>query len=434
MQVKTIPLKKVHVPENRQRKEFDENYIADLATSIERNGLINLPVIKDGSTLIAGECRLKAIEWLWGMGGKLRYGGQTLAEGMVPFQDLQDLDPVDAYEIELEENIRRKDLTWQEQAAATAQLFELRRLQAQKKGATLPTVTEIAKEIRGDSGGAFERTRAELLVSRHLNNPEVAKAKTAKDALKVLQRQEELRKSAELGERVGQTFSAQDHTLLNCDALQWLVSCPSEQFDCILTDPIYGIDADEFNDSGGAVGGGGTHFYDDSYDLWKSHMAILSREGFRITKPLAHLYAFCDVDRFCEMKAIFSEQGWKVFRTPFIWHNPTSNRAPWPTQGPHRKYQLILYAVKGNKNVKILRPDVLVHPSDPNLNHHAQKPVALYAELLARSCAPGDSVVDCFCGSGTIFPAAHAAKIKATGIELDKSAYGIAVERLSQLK
>lgn len=430
--MKLVPRQQIVISENRQRKEVDHSYVTELAQSIERNGLINLPVLRDNKLLIAGECRLRAIDFLWATGGRLRYGGAEVPEGLVPFQDLTNLDPVDAYEIELEENIRRKDLTWQEQADATSKLMELRQAQAAKKGEEAPSVMSIAIELRGDTGAAFEQTRAELLVAKHLSNPEVAKAKTAKEALKILKRQEDLKRSEELGKALGPTFSAQSHTLLNTHALAWLHQAVEGQFDCILTDPIYGIGAHEFNDSGGKAAGG--HFYNDSYELWQEHMVILANHGLRVTKPQAHLYAFCDVDRFSEMKTIFTGAGWKVFRTPLVWVNPTAIRAPWPDQGPQRKYQLILYCVKGDKHVKNLRPDVLTYPSDENLNHHAQKPVALYSDLLSRSCGPGDAVLDCFCGSGPIFPSAHGLKIRATGIELDSAAYGIAAKRLQELK
>lgn len=444
--MKLIPYKDVVIPENRQRKEFDESYITDLANSISRNGLLHLPVLRDDKFLLIGECRYRALDILWMFGGLLRYAGEIIPEGMFPYQNLSDLDPIDAYEIELEENIRRKDLTWQEQADATSKLMELRQQQSMRKNLErtakgeaplpAPTVMDITKELRGETGAAFEQTRAEILVAKHLSDPDVAKAKTAKDALKILKRKEELKRSEALGRSLGPTFTAESHTLLNTDALQWLAECPAEQFDCILTDPIYGIDAHEFSDSGGKAGGGGggDHFYDDSYERWKTHMYVLATRGLVITKPLAHLYAFCDIDRFTEMKAIFSETGWKVFRTPLIWVNPTAIRAPWPDQGPQRKYQTILYAVKGQKHVKALKPDVVTYPSDDNLNHHAQKPVALYSDLLSRSVGPGDSVLDCFCGSGPIFPSAHGLKVRATGVELNPAAYGIAAKRLQELK
>lgn len=81
-----------------------------------------------------------------------------------------------------------------------------------------------------------------------------------------------------------------------------------------------------------------------------------------------------------------------------------------------------------------LAPDVVTYASDENLGWAAQKPVGLFADFLARSCRAGDSVLDPFCGSGTVFPAAHGMKVKATGIEMDPTAYGIAVKRLGELK
>ncbi len=109
-------------------------------------------------------------------------------------------------------------------------------------------------------------------------------------------------------------------------------------------------------------------------------------------------------------------------------------RAPWPEYGPQRKYETLLYAVKGMRPIFKLAGDVLDFPSDTNLGHAAQKPVALYTELLRRSALPGDSIFDPFMGSGTIFSAATELKLRATGIELDQTSYGIAIERLEFLK
>jgi site-specific DNA-methyltransferase (adenine-specific) len=77
---------------------------------------------------------------------------------------------------------------------------------------------------------------------------------------------------------------------------------------------------------------------------------------------------------------------------------------------------------------------VLDYPSDENLGHAAQKPVALLEDLLRRSALPGNVVCDPFCGSGSIFPAAHALKCRAVGVELDPASYGISVQRIEGLK
>jgi DNA modification methylase len=59
--------------------------------------------------------------------------------------------------------------------------------------------------------------------------------------------------------------------------------------------------------------------------------------------------------------------------------------------------------------------------------------VELYINLLKRSVKPGDSVLDCFAGTGTIFPAAHSLQCLATGIEADPNYYGISLKRLQAL-
>ena len=71
--------------------------------------------------------------------------------------------------------------------------------------------------------------------------------------------------------------------------------------------------------------------------------------------------------------------------------------------------------------------------ADPNMSHGAQKPVALYIDLLKRSVKPGDVVFDPFAGSGTIFPAAHQAKVKAIGIEMNPEYAGLCVQRINSL-
>lgn len=443
MELRVIRAQHLIIPDNRQRREFDPQELVKLADSIAGpSGLMHPIVIrKDGNMdrfqLVAGERRIRAIQWLWGMGREVRCGGQPIPEGYFPCLNIGDMDPVDAFEAELEENIRRSDITWQERADATAKLMDLRSQQAARKGEAAPTVADIVRELHGsekssDSGGAYTTVREDLIVSQHLSDPDVAKAGTAREAMKILKRKEQLRRSEELGVKVGKTFGSHLHTLYKADAIEQLKILAAESFDVILTDPPYGINAQDFNDSGGKAAGG--HFYDDSHETWIKLMSALVYEGFRIAKPQAHCYCFCDIDRFDALKQFFSAAGWKVFRTPFIWVNPTSQRAPWPEQGPHRKWQMILYAVKGNRPVTALRPDVLEYPSDENLNHHAQKPVALYEDLLRRSVAPGNTVIDPFAGTGTIFPAAHGLQCIATGIEQDPAAYGISVSRLGELK
>lgn len=441
MNLHVYPASDITIATNRQRKLFTPESIQELAASIAEVGLIHPLVVRrapDGQiVLVAGERRLKALDICWNFAQEVRCGTRIIPEQQVPCTFLGEIDPVLAFEIELDENIRRTDLDWKEKAIAVRQLYELRRMQAERSGAPSPDVAAIAQEVSGTSEGQWqENIRQDLLLSEHLENPVVAAAKSRKEAFKALKRHEENQRHAELGRSVGATFTSSMHTLRQGDCLEIMRELPDESFDVILTDPPYGIDADQFGDSDGKAQ---THFYDDSYENWKRLMLECYQQFTRLAKPQAHLYLFCDIDRFGELKEIFhddttAQSEWAVFRTPLIAVNPTSMRTPWVDGGPQRKYQLCLYARKGNKPVTRIYADVLTYPSDPNLGHQAQKPVGLYKDLLQRSIRPGDSVLDPFCGTGTIFAAAHELKCKATGIELDEAACGIASARLKGLK
>jgi DNA modification methylase/ParB-like chromosome segregation protein Spo0J len=441
VRVHSIPFEDISILEDRQRREFLPESLVELASSITQNGLIHPVVVRkqDGVTLlVAGERRIRAMEYIWNFGEVVRCGDHSFPERIVPCLYLGEIDPIDAFEIELEENIRRTDLTWQERAQATKRLFDLRSERATRNGSPAPTIQEFAKQVDGqkDIDISAQNVRRDVILAENLSNPIVAKAKTPGDAIKALRRQENERVNIELAQRVGQTFTRDSHTLLNGNSLSLLPGLPELSFDVILSDPPYGISAHDFNDSGGVVGGGsdGSHFYDDSYETWKTLMEGLFLSLEKIAKVQAHLYLFCDIDRFHELRGLALLSSWKPFRTPLIWHNPTANRAPWPDQGPQRKWQAILYAIKGEKPTQALYPDLITFPSDSNLGHPAQKPVALYLDLLRRSVRPGDTVLDPFCGTGPIFPAAHQMKCRATGIEQNANAYGIALKRLEGLK
>lgn len=434
--MKTLRLDTITILPNRQRRTFDEAKMHEFADGISKTGLLHPVVLRPhqgGLALVAGERRYRAICDLADLGQSIKHDGQPVPLGEIPYTLLDELDPLAYEEAELNENLHRVDLSWQERAAAMARLSSLRAAQAASAGLPQPTVAALSLEVRGSSEGVnHENTRRELLVSRHLDNPVIAGAKTIDDAFKLLRKQEVATRNRELGATVGRTYSSAVHSAIHGDSLDWLRQCPDGQFDCILTDPPYGMGADEFGDSGGLAAG--AHGYSDTWEHAERCYSVLATEAFRVTKAQAHLYAFCDIDNFPFLKTLFTEAGWQVFRTPLLWLKKSGMRAPWPEWGPQRKYETILYAIKGKRPVLKMAGDVLDYGPDSNLGHAAQKPVALYADLLSRSVLPGQSVLDPFMGSGPIFAAANSLKVLATGVELDQASYGIAVKRLETLK
>jgi len=436
----SVELHSLVVKENRQRREFKPDDLVKLANSISQNGLLHPVVVRrEGNliVLVAGERRVRAMKYVWNFGERVKCGGQEFEEDQIPCLDIGELDDLAAFEAELEENITRSDLTWQERVQATSQLAELRRLQAQKSGAPQPTINDLAVEIHGAvdssgaSGSATDQVRKELVVSKYLKDADVQKATSADEAFKIIKRKEQSKRNEELAKTVGASITSSSHTLLQGDCIALMRDMADNTFDVVCTDPPYGIDADKYGDSGGMTPG--AHFYDDSFKTWAPLMRDFARLTYTVTKPEAHAYVFGDIDNFVMLKEFMAEAGWIVFRTPLIWHNPSGMRAPWPERGPQRKYQICLYAVKGKKPCTKLYGDVLTYGPDSNLGHPAQKPVDLLVDLLRRSVRPGDNILDPFAGSGSIFPAAHSLKCRATGIEMDAAAAGIALGRLGGL-
>jgi adenine-specific DNA-methyltransferase len=409
----------IKVPENRFRKKFPEAADAELADSIRRIGLLHPPTVeRDGDTWIlrAGERRLRLLKRLLGEGHKLHCGGQELSGSIVPCIELQELTPLQRLEVEVEENVLRLDFDFRERAAAIAALHELR---------TLQNPAQTASDTAEEAVGRREATEVNnaIIITQHANDPDVAKAKNAKEALAAIRKKAEAIRQVQLAGLVD--TSKIKHRIILGDAVAVLPTLPEKSFDVILTDPIYGVGADNFGTQS-ATG----HDYEDSPTAWEKLFRAIPDQLTRVAKDRAHCYLFCDPRRFERLTALMVLANWTVFPTPLVWYKWGSGMLPFPEHGPRRTYETILYAYKGDRRTLVVKSDCIVNiPPVRNLRNAAQKPVALYCDLLSRSASPGDTVLDFSGGSGTILPAANIRKLTATYIELDEGQYNIALTR-----
>lgn len=110
----SLPISEIKVV-NRIREDLGD--LERLKDSILKHGLIQPIVISEDRTLIAGERRLRAHQ----LGGLERID-------VVFFKDLPE---DDRHELELEENIRRKEMSWQEEALGMLRIFRIKK----RKGA-----------------------------------------------------------------------------------------------------------------------------------------------------------------------------------------------------------------------------------------------------------------------------------------------------------
>jgi site-specific DNA-methyltransferase (adenine-specific) len=404
--MRTIALDQIIIPQNRIRKEFDAASITELATSISAVGLLQPIVLRnDGRTLVVGERRTRAIREL---NKVFSHDGAEIPVGSIPFVLISDLSSDALYQAELEENVVRRDFTWQERARALKAFHALRTRQAAANGTVQP-VSATASEVVGRKakGSQITEVNNAVLVAEFLEDPEVAAQPDMASAIKVIRENHKQQQRKQLAASVD--FSKSSHQLHMADSITDAPERYRDYFDVIVTDPPYGIDAhkkDTFDTT--------RHEYDDSSDVWARILTELPGCLHTITKPAAHVYVFCDIRRFEELFVAFELGGFTVWPRPLIWDKGNTGSYGNIEYGFRACYDAILFARKGDRKMATIGRDIFAVPQQTDHSHPAGKPVALYEEILRRSALPGDRVADLFAGSAPLFPAAQKLKLYAT--------------------
>jgi ParB/RepB/Spo0J family partition protein len=422
-----LKLSDIRVNPDRQRREFDPAAIRSLRESIKDQGLLHPISVRNENgqfILVAGETRFKAIE---GLNKPYICGEQTIEPGHIPVVNFGEISHVKAEELELFENVHRKNLTWQEETDAWARLHKLR--SSQNSGQTkAQTVSEILQ--RAAYSQDIKKLGEALLIQQHMNDPAVAKAKTQTEAMAVVEKKLAAVKAEAIARIV--TSRVDRHRVIVGDCREKLLELPSGVVDCIVTDPPYGIDADKHRASSSSEAGY-MHNYDDSEETAFDIMKAIFIEGLRVTKPQAHLYMFMDFRYWRDLSDLAQATGWTPYRYPIIWFRGGGMIGDY-RRTPQRSYDVILFATKGDRFVIKTAPDCIQIPMlDGGRRHHAaEKPVDLYENLLTRTVSAGATVLDPCCGAGPLFPAANRIGCLAIGIEADQGLANISMSRFEE--
>lgn len=125
-----------------ERRRQDYGDIDGLVESIERWGLLHPIVIDESNRLVAGGRRLEAC--------------RRLGWSSVPVRNVGDLSESELREVELEENLRRKDLTQYEQSKVMVALVATTReiVQEETTGEPAETRANVTQVNRGSRGPA----------------------------------------------------------------------------------------------------------------------------------------------------------------------------------------------------------------------------------------------------------------------------------------
>ncbi|MBW8034107.1 MAG: DNA modification methylase [Planctomycetes bacterium] len=424
------------IPKGRQRKEFLREDIDELQVSIERLGLIHpIVVADDGVTLVAGQRRVLAVTQI-----KRNYyhGRNMIGPGHIPATLLRDLTPVERFEIELEENIRRTDLTPIERADAIAKLHKLRidehgerTHSSQMDGwAKKDTAREFAK-LEGRQASSHDETEVAraILISEHSNDPDVRKAKSTKEAEAIIRKKLRSEFRAAQAGLSAEEVSSSPHRVFPSDGIEILGRLNDGALTGIIADPPYGVGADSFGSQGGTLHD--KHKYHDTLEAFTSIADGIAENRDKFS-PTGAVYIFHDYKHFWGMYRIFQANDWNVWPYPIIW-DKGNGIIPDHLHGPRRTYECIFYAYCEEHELFKVFNDVIHIPSVAHKIHQAQKPVELYEDLIIRSFPPGSLIYDPCAGSGTIFEAADRQGCIAYGAETSQEYFNLCVQRINEL-
>ena len=404
-----VPIQSIVTLQGRGRKEFKQ--IQKLAQSIQENGLMN-PIfvtnheIEGKYTLVAGELRLRA---------------STLA-GLthVPISFAKDLSPIQQKILELEENVGREDLTWEEEAELHRQINELKQKEnptwTQKDTAALVSVSE------------GHMSRQITIAQRLKDNPELKKKIERLDivsAYKVIENEDKIAKVTRLKDQ-GKLIITSDLKLGSC--IDLIKELKTASVDLLVTDPPYGIAAlEDLREGSGQVMPGHTLMSEHHNQNLEKVLALLSAlapELARVLKPGAHFYVFSAFQYVGDfIKALAPLE----FQPPMlIWDR---NRTTSPGYGYNylNRTEAIIYGCNPPRGKRLAKHmfNILSHNtvSDKERVYPTEKPQALLRDLISQSSILNDLVLDPFAGSASTLKAARSLGRKSIGFEIDENSW-----------
>lgn len=221
------------------------------------------------------------------------------------------------------------------------------------------------------------------------------------------------------------------------DFFPMLQSC---SVDLVLIDPPYEVSRSTNFRSGKATGKNTDRFrISMEFGDWDFDFSGLDRvikEAWRVLKDGGTLICFYDVWKLSALRQYFEEAHFKQLRLiEWLKTNPVplNSRINYLTNAR----EIAVSGVKKSSPTFHSRYDngVYEYPicHDKARFHPTQKPLAFIEELIVKHSNEGDTVLDCFAGSGTTAVAAFNTNRKFIGCEISEEYYRKSMRRLTDL-
>lgn len=401
-----IPLEQIRV-EDRKRKIHGD--IESLADSIEKFGLFHPIIITRDKRLVAGERRYRAF--------------QHLKRKEIPAQFVDQLNDYELKEIELEENTRRLNMTWQEEAQAVYDYHQHRMagnsdwnlsctadcLRMSEKMVTVRVV--VAREMQTTP----DLTKVENLSTAY-NAIQRKQSRAMDNELEALLEVEGPAKETEESEGATEmvlTRSAvgpvhrqpSDSTIVNMPFAHFLEQT-DRKFNLLHMDLPYGSN---FQDSGQvqhATWEGGT--YDDSGPIFNllMHEFLTNLDNF--VAQSAHVIFWYQSSRYQEMVQRLSPH-FRINPIPLIWvKSDSTGILSDPKRGPRHIYETALLLTRGDRSIVGPVNNAISFPANrAKANHPSEKPFEVVHHFLRMLVDDSTIFLDPTCGSGTAVAAAE---------------------------
>ena len=446
-----IDPKQINITEDRQRKDLGD--LSDLKSSIARLGILQPLLVTPEFQLICGERRLRC--------------ALSLGLDSVPVYIKGTVTPDDAEEMELEENVRRKSLSWQEQVCAIARLHKMR----QHKAALSSTEwgLEHTGELVGLSTAAvcYSTKLAEAIVA---GDKDIIACTGVRDAYTLLveRRLTEARKTQ--AQRLSllptkivvmpeptspqPTAPPADLTAIATPVVvptaglsvklyntPWNKFAMGEyQFDHIYTDPPYAIDMDNLQQDGIGMN---VDLVRDTHDVEENMQLLhdffgwacrrLARRGFMVV--------WCDYMMWRELynaadsSAAVAQRKLHIQRWPYIWvkeNQACQNGMPYSNFTKTHECAIVIHG----EDATLTSAGIKAHWKGANDKsfHKATnpfwKPILMHQDILEAVSQPGQIILDPFAGSGSIPYAALRCGRSVVANEMDPVHYNDMFKRL----
>ena len=354
-----IPINQIKVErEDKDKKRFrrDLGDVQEMVESLRKHGLIQPIVVEptgdldtpfsadDVFKLIAGERRLTAAAYLgW------NDIGCTFRE---------DLTDVERKEIELEENIQRKDVSWDEKIEALRQLDELKRKEhGEALGGHLSKEDgwnrqKLAKAVGASVGTVSQDIKLANELNEHPSLRKLVAGKTKMEARKTIER--EMRASV-LRERVAAGKIIVKACLIHGRAEDEIKKLADNSIHCVITDPPFGSDAimavSKGNLSSDFDDGTNVGTWEEMEDV---HAKVI-KEMARVMIPGAHFYLWHAPTNAPEIRRMLEKGGFLVDGLPLIWGKGRSSMIPNPYHYLP-SYEMILFGCLGPRSRTLTKP------------------------------------------------------------------------------